>query len=82
MSHRLILLVDKIFFERPPVSPASPTTRMRTLSMASASEALGTEEDPAAPVRDDHIGRATGEVGKEKRRREDEEEEEVLNSVC
>ena len=36
-----------------PSLPASPTTRMRTLSIASASEALGTA-DPA-PVRDDHI---------------------------
>jgi len=52
---------------RPP-SPASPTTRMRTLSMASASEALGTD-DPA-PVRDDHIDLECEKRGKGARGRE------------
>ena len=48
--------------------PASPTTRMRTLSMASASEALGTD-DPA-PVRDDHIDLECEKRGKGARGRE------------
>lgn len=45
--------------------PASPTTRIRTLCMESASEALGTD----APVRDDHMENEKKQTKKKTKRK-------------